>query len=115
MPVIDIIFGVKSLLHSKAAIKILVQNGYKYASYKKDVMHWFCKSSDKFRTHHLHLIPLGSVLQKERIQFRDMLRNDKKLADDYAALKLKLAVSFKDDRDQYTKNKWPFIKMALGK
>jgi len=38
-PVIDIMFGVKSLDDSKSAIKILAENGYNHSSYKKDVMH----------------------------------------------------------------------------
>lgn len=63
-PVIDIMFGVKSLEESELAIDILVKNGYQYFPYKKDVMHWFCKPSDAFRTHHLHLIPYESQLWK---------------------------------------------------
>ncbi len=114
-PVIDIMFGVQSLADSKPAIDILVKNGYKYWPYKDDVMHWFCKPSDKFRTHHLHLIPFNSTLWKERIQFRDMLRNDEVLANEYATLKTQLAESYKNDREQYTVKKWPFIKKVLGK
>jgi len=47
-PVIDIMFGVKSLEESKPAINALVESGYKYWSYKAEVMHWFCKPSDAF-------------------------------------------------------------------
>lgn len=50
-PIIDIMFGVKSLEASRPAIDILIQNGYEYFPYKEDVMHWFCKPSDAFRTH----------------------------------------------------------------
>ncbi len=34
-PVIDIMFGVKSLNCSRPAIKVLVKNGYEYFPYKK--------------------------------------------------------------------------------
>ena len=57
-PVIDIMFGVKTLEGSKAAIEILNENGYCYFPYKNDVMHWFCKPSNETRTHHLHLYSL---------------------------------------------------------
>ena len=73
-PVIDIMFGIKSLEESKSAIDVLVAHGYEYWPYKKEDMHWFCKPSDAFRTHHLHLIPFESPLWQERIQFREVLR-----------------------------------------
>jgi GrpB-like predicted nucleotidyltransferase (UPF0157 family) len=112
-PIIDIMFGVKSLEDSRPAIDILVNNGYKYWPYKKEVMHWFCKPSDAFRTHHLHLIPFESSLWKERIKFRELLRSDKIIAGQYVKLKRGLAASLKEDREAYTEKKWPFIQQVL--
>ena len=112
-PVIDIMFGVRSLKESKAAIEALVAHGYEYWPYKAEVMHWFCKPSDAFRTHHLHLVPFESPLWKERIKFRDLLRSNSRLAEQYANLKRELAVSCKTDRERYTKLKWPFVEQAL--
>ncbi len=112
-PVIDIMFGVRSLEESKPAIVVLVKNGYEYYPYKTEVMHWFCKPSDAFRTHHLHLIPYQSPLWKERIQFRNILLTDQEVANKYAALKKELAVRYKEDREAYTEMKWPFIQRIL--
>jgi len=112
-PVIDVMFGVKSLEESKPAIEVLVADGYEYWPYKIEVMHWFCKPSDAFRTHHLHLIPFESPLWKERIQFRDLLRSDANVASQYANLKRELAAAYKEDREAYTEKKWPFIRQAL--
>lgn len=112
-PVIDVMFGVKSLDDSKPAIAILVSNGYEYSPYKTDVMHWFCKPSDAYRTHHVHLIPHASSLWHERVKFRNLLRSDKQLANDYAALKKDLAHRYKNDREAYTQEKWPFIKKIV--
>ncbi len=112
-PVIDVMFGVKSLKESKPAINVLVEYGYEYWPYKAEVMHWFCKPSDAFRTHHLHLIPFESPLWKERIKFRDLLCSNEKLANQYANLKRELAASYKEDREMYTEKKWPFIHQAL--
>lgn len=112
-PVIDIMFGVKSLEESRPAIDVLTANGYVYYPYKKNMMHWFCKPSDAFRKHHLHLVPYESPLWKQRIQFRDILRSSREVAHAYAALKKDLATRFKEDREAYTDGKWPFIKAAL--
>lgn len=112
-PVIDIMFGVKSLEASRSAIDILKNNGYEYSAYKTDVMHWFCKPSDEFRTHHLHLIPYKSSLWLERIQFRELLLSDKQITREYAELKKNLASKYKEDREAYTTEKWPFIEKKL--
>ena len=112
-PVIDIMFGVKTLEESKPAIEILVASGYEYWPYKADVMHWFCKPSDAFRTHHLHLIPFQSPLWKERIRFRNLLRSDSTVASQYESLKRELATKYKEDRELYTEKKASFIRQAL--
>lgn len=112
-PIIDVMFGVKTLEDSKPAIEILLNNGYEYWPYKADVMHWLCKPSDAFRTHHLHLIPFESPLWKERIKFRELLRSDEHIASQYASLKRELAATHKSDREAYTEKKWPFIQHVL--
>ena len=90
-----------------------MDNGYQYTPYKSDVMHWFCKPSARFRTHHLHLIPYGSRLWKERIRFRDLLRTNQTVAEKYGLLKVELANKYKSDRDAYTEKKTPFIQQVL--
>ena len=112
-PVIDIMFGVRNLRDSRAAIEVLEKNGYCYAPYKTSVMHWFCKPSANHRTHHLHLVPFNSLLWHQRIEFRDALRSDKELAFEYVSLKRKLAAKYEKDRELYTDKKWPFIKRVL--
>ena len=114
-PVIDIMFGVKSLEESRPAIDVLLQNGYVYFPYKEHVMHWLCKPSDAFRTHHLHLIPYESPLWFERIQFRDLLISNGEIANQYSVLKKALAARYREDRETYTEKKWPFIQQVLGR
>jgi GrpB-like predicted nucleotidyltransferase (UPF0157 family) len=113
-PVIDMMVGVTSLPESEPAKDVLRRAGYQYAEYKTEVMHWFCKPSFALRTHHLHLIPYGSPLWRDRLKFRDLLRTDSTLAADYAALKLELASKFEFDRDAYTDGKSPFVARALA-
>ena len=114
-PIIDIMVGVESLSLSKPCIQLLEKDNYKYFPYKTNVMHWFCKPSDEFRTHHLHLIPYKSGLWQERIKFKNLLLNDNSVAKNYQSLKIELAKKHENDREKYTQEKWPFIKEALLK
>ena len=113
-PVIDIMFGVKSLDASLPAIEALSSAKYCYYSYKTEVMHWFCKPSPELRTHHLHLIPYASELWFQRLNFRDILRKNDGIAQKYADLKMSLAKDNPVDREAYTENKWPFIQSVLN-
>lgn len=113
-PVIDIMAPVHTLELSRPAIESATNAGYVYYPYKSDVMHWFCKPSPSFRTHHLHLVPLGSRLWFERLAFRNALRTSPALAAEYAELKLRLAVEFRRDREVYTDAKEPFVRRVLS-
>jgi GrpB-like predicted nucleotidyltransferase (UPF0157 family) len=112
-PIIDIMAGVKNLDDSVGAIEVLLNSGYCYYPYKADVMHWFCKPNPEYRTHHLHLVPYDSPLWRERINFRDILRSNGKVAEKYEQLKVSLARNLADDRESYTEFKWPFIEGVL--
>lgn len=106
---IDIMAPVRSLADARDAIASAAAIGYLYHPYQGEVMHWFCKPSPAFRTHHLHLVPLGSPLWVERIAFRDALRSSVALAREYEALKFQLGETFRRDREGYTDAKAPFI------
>ena len=112
-PIIDIMAAVGGLDQSRDAIPAAEQIGYCYAPYRQGVMHWFCKPSPSLRTHHLHLVPYASDLWKERIAFRDKLRESKPLAEEYAELKRHLAEVHATDREAYTDAKTPFIKRVV--
>src|ERR1035437_8071942 len=112
-PVIDIMVGVDSLEASRAAIPVLSEIEYCYFPYRADSMHWFCKPSPSFRTHHLHLIPFRSRLWLERLAFRDYLRRHAGVAVEYAELKQRLAAQHRLDREAYTEAKTPFVGRIL--
>ena len=90
-PVIDIMAPVRDLPGSRPAIAIAQTQGYHYFPYKPEQMHWFCKPRPSFRTHHLHLVTHLSHHWKQRLGFRDALRQDLLLAQRYASLKRALA------------------------
>ena len=117
-PVIDIMAGVASLDASRPALPALAGLGYCYFPYRPDAEHWFCKPSPAFRTHHLHLVPLGSPQWAGALAFRDYLRAHPGIAAEYEELKMRLAREFRLDREAYTNAKGPFIaritRLALG-
>lgn len=112
-PIVDIMAGVRDLPSSRPAIEAVRPMRYNYFPYKSDVMHWFCKPSDVERTHHLHLVPVGSRLWRERLAFRDQLRRDAVTREAYLEFKLRLAAEFRDDREAYTAAKGPFVEAVL--
>jgi GrpB-like predicted nucleotidyltransferase (UPF0157 family) len=113
-PIIDILVGVKDLASSRACFDPLGELDYLYAPYRSEEMHWFCKPHPARRTHHLHLVPVGSPRYEKELEFRERLRADHTLADEYADLKRSLASQFRNDREGYTDAKAEFIRRALG-
>jgi GrpB-like predicted nucleotidyltransferase (UPF0157 family) len=113
-PVIDILVGVEGLEISRACFEPLAELGYLYAPYRADEMHWFCKPDPSRRTHHLHLVPRASARFRDELAFRDRLRADSELAEEYAKLKREMADRFEHDREAYTDAKAGFIRQALG-
>lgn len=112
-PVIDIMAAVATLDGSRPAISVLLGRGWVYFPYRAEVMHWFCKPSPAFRTHHLHLVPFRSPLWEDRLIFRDYLRRDSVVAAEYAQLKRVLAERYELDREAYTDAKGPFVRRVL--
>ncbi|MFL6279258.1 MAG: GrpB family protein [Vicinamibacterales bacterium] len=108
-PVIDIMAAVGTLARSAPAIEAAAALGYCYFPYKAHLEHWFCKPSPRYRTHHLHLVPVGSPQWIGPIAFRNYLRTHLETASEYERLKRRLADAFKFDREAYTAAKAPFI------
>ena len=113
-PIIDIMAPVQSLAASEGAIGRAVQSGYVHYPYRADAMHWFCKPSPSLRTHHLHLVPAGARLWRERLAFRDALRSSAALRAEYQELKQRLARLHRCDREAYTDAKSPFVQRVLA-
>jgi GrpB-like predicted nucleotidyltransferase (UPF0157 family) len=108
-PVIDIMAAVRTLEDSRPAISAVSALGYCYSPFRPDKEHWFCKPSEAFRTHHLHMIPHASVDWIRPLAFRDYLRAHQAVAGEYEELKRRLAERFRFDRAAYTRSKTSFI------
>ncbi|MDQ1645681.1 MAG: hypothetical protein QOJ50_1865 [Cryptosporangiaceae bacterium] len=118
-PILDMMVGVTSLDAAAGAIPVLGGLGYTHAPHREDAL-WFRKAAEAAesaeflgRTHNLHLTEAGSPLWRERLAFRDALRADPALRDEYADLKLRLATEHEDGR-AYTADKRPFVAGVLA-
>jgi GrpB-like predicted nucleotidyltransferase (UPF0157 family)/GNAT superfamily N-acetyltransferase len=111
--IVDTLVGVEDLEGSRACFEPLARLGYLYAPYRSEEMHWFCKPDPSRRTHHLHLVPASSPRYAGELAFRDRLRADSDLAQEYANLKRNLAARFPNDREAYTDAKADFIQATL--
>jgi len=112
-PIIDILVGVKDLPSAREYIEPLAKLDYMYAPYRVEEMVWFCKPRPAHRTHHLHLVPTGSPRFQAELAFRDYLRANPTLADEYAQLKHRLAAEFENDREAYTQAKQAFVQNVV--
>jgi GrpB-like predicted nucleotidyltransferase (UPF0157 family) len=112
-PIVDILVGVESLDASRGCFESLTGLDYLYAPYLAEEMHWFCKPDPNRRSHHLHLVPVGSPRYVAELAFRDRLRADPARSREYASLKRDLAARFRNDREAYTNAKSNFIRKAI--
>ncbi len=112
-PIIDILAGISDLDSARPCIELVAPLGYVHAPCRPGEMLWFCKPGPRRRTHHLHLIPVGSASYRDELKFRDYLRAHPDSRDEYARLKEGLAVRFRRDREAYTEAKTDFVRDIL--
>jgi GrpB-like predicted nucleotidyltransferase (UPF0157 family) len=115
-PILDMMAGVTDLAAARPAIAALEGRGWVHAPHRPEA-YWFYRpltSVGHEHTHHLHLTQPGSALWRERLAFRDALRNDPALRQEYQALKQHLAQRHGDDGDRYTADKRAFVARVLA-
>ena len=111
-PVIDIILGLKQVPPSPAQISSLEALDYLYCGELGIPGRYYFRRGMP-RTHQIHSVLVDSEFWKSHILFRDFLRAHPDAAQQYEALKRKLAVEFWSDRARYTNNKAPLIQQLL--
>ena len=69
----------------------------------------------ELRSHHLHLVEHEGDHWRRYIAFRDALRGDAMLRDQYAALKRALAEQYPRDREAYIAGKTAFVRGVISR
>lgn len=117
-PIIDILIGVASLTEADSLVARLCQiTGYTTSVEFNATLsdrRWLMKYANGRRTHHLHVVEHGGKQWCWRLKFREALRDDERLAKNYAEHKRILAMQFANDREAYTVAKKEFIVAAIG-
>lgn len=111
-PIVDLMAGVDSMDTAVAMNEPLCRCGYTTsAEFNAGLVdrQWFMRWADGRRTHHLHVVVHDGPVWRQRLKFRDLLRQDAALAERYRALKSRLAAAHPKDREAYTEAKTTFI------
>ena len=111
-PIIDIMLAVRELSEVEHCVAPIERLGYVYKGENGlPERHFFAKGEP--RTHHIHLVRIDGDHWRKHLLFRDYLRQHPTLAQEYAALKRRLAEQYHSDRAAYTDAKNPFITRVL--
>ena len=101
---------------AEARVSELAAAGYEYVpEYEAELpqRRYFRKPLLRPRTHHLHVVKLGSDFWKKHLLFRDYLRAHPDIAHEYYQLKQQLAHESSSTGANYLEGKSPFIARVL--
>ena len=114
-PIIDMQASLRSLSDWQRVVPRLVQRGYTFMAERVYESRVFLpKGPEEFRTHYVSLIETGSEEGRVRLRFRDALRSDPALRQEYQELKRRLARRHVSDRPAYTDAKSAFVARVLA-
>jgi GrpB-like predicted nucleotidyltransferase (UPF0157 family) len=115
-PIIDLMVEVPSLRAPSLFYWSLSRYGYALVA-EDDVPDrlFFVKLTQGQPTHHLSACEAQSNFWYSHLSFRDRLRADPSLAQEYAVLKRQLALDHANDRAAYTRGKESFIASVLAR
>ncbi len=117
-PVVDVQAAVADLDCAGAVAHVLAPLGWHAVPAELDARPWrrfLVQVVDDRRAAHLHLLVAGSARWREQLAFRDALRADPALAQEYGELKRTLATRHAEDREAYTEGKADFVRRVLGR
>ncbi|GAA1027583.1 MULTISPECIES: GrpB family protein [Amycolatopsis] len=120
-PVLDVMASMRDLSTEtvSAVVPVLSAGGWCFVPPELDVAAPWRRffvlpdAAGRRRVAHLHLLPEGHPRWQAQLKFRDALRADPGLAEEYAEVKRRLAGEV-TDREEYTAGKTDFVRRALG-
>ena len=115
-PIIDLMASFPSLESIHEIVKTLSVHDWHYVPPELDKQPWrkfFVKVKNDKRVAHLQLMHEGEERWEKHLEFRNKLRSNVYLAEEYAIIKCRLAQEFNNDREGYTEAKTAFINKVL--
>ncbi len=109
-PIIDILVEVTSLEALDALNDKMVSIGYVPLGENGISGRRYFQKGGNERTHHIHAFAVGDPNITRHLMFRDYLRANQDIADEYADLKLRVAADCKNDSHKYCEDKDCFVK-----
>ncbi len=113
-PIIDIAVELENLADFEKVREIfaqLPQYSVKLDSEPGEIL--IRKGPESNRTHFIHVMESESQRMKDSLKFRDILRCNPRIRNEYYELKYSLANKYPNDRKSYTAHKSAFIKQVL--
>ncbi|MBF8777900.1 GrpB family protein [Pseudomonas fulva] len=114
-PEIDVLIEVHNHNSASARDGVLVDLGYIRGTDLSSDHHFYRRDVHGVRTHKLHVCRQGHISIAQMLGFRDLLRQETSLRQQYQALKLQLEASNVNGMAEYLEMKAPFIIQALLK
>jgi GrpB-like predicted nucleotidyltransferase (UPF0157 family) len=115
--VLDLLLGVNALGEAEAAIPSLASAGFVYRPEHEVAIpdrRYFVRPEGQTLRVHLHAVLLGGLIWQQHLYFRDVLRQQPFLREQYATLKRSLLALHAEDKAAYTEAKAPFISQVLA-
>ncbi|WP_338801937.1 GrpB family protein [Pseudomonas sp. RSB 5.4] len=112
-PEIDVLIEVHDHRNASARDEVLMGLGYVRGSDLSQGHHFYRRNVDGVRTHKLHACTRGHLTITQMLGFRDLLRRDASIRQQYEALKFQLESSNTGGMAEYLEKKSPFIIAAL--
>jgi len=117
-PIIDIMIGLTDFSVADDLVPRIEASDYEYIKKYEDEMpfrRYFLKNLNGIRTHQIHMVEIDSEFWGRHLLFRDYLRHNPAIANEYAALKKQLAEREWEDVNEYADAKSEFIKSIENK
>jgi GrpB-like predicted nucleotidyltransferase (UPF0157 family) len=112
-PIIDLMVGLEDFSIADNVVPKIEALGYEYIQKYEDVMpfrRFFIKEQGGIRTHQIHMVGIDGEFWERHILFRDYLRQNPGVAEQYASLKKELAGREWEDVNEYADAKTEFIR-----
>ncbi len=112
-PIVDILIGVEALTDAELMIPGMESVGYDYPGDIGIPDDRIFGRDPGFRKYLVHVVVINSTRWNRYIDFRDALRQNLKLADEYRKLKTAIVEKYPEGRAKYTELKSDFISRVL--